>query len=80
MTELEGITLDSNGQWTAAEGVFSGLYDFTVTVNGETRRYSDYDLGSDGSFILAVPEPGGPLFLLGLATFVIGRRHRRAPA
>ena len=80
MTELEGITLDSNGQWTAAEGVFSGLYDFTVTVNGETRRFSDYDLGSDGSFILAVPEPGGPLFLLGLATFVIGRRHRRAPA
>jgi endo-1,4-beta-xylanase len=79
MTELDGISLDSNGQWAAADGVFSGLYDFTVTVNGESRLFSGYDLGSDGSFILAVPEPGGVVFLLGIAVLGIGRRHRRVP-
>ena len=80
MTELDGLTVDSNGQWTAADGVFSGLYDFTVTVDGKSQRFSGYDLGSSGSFILAVPEPGGGVFLLGIATLMIGRRHRRKPA
>ena len=80
MTELDGLTVDSNGQWTAADGVYSGLYDFTVTVAGKSQRFSGYDLGSSGSFILAVPEPGGGVFLLGIATLMIGRRHRRKPA
>lgn len=79
MTELDGLTVDSNGQWTAADGVYSGLYDFTVTVAGKSQRFSGYDLGSSGSFILAVPEPGGGVFLLGIATLMIGRRHRRKP-
>lgn len=80
MTELDGLTVDSNGQWTAADGVFSGLYDFKVTVDGKSQLFSGYDLGSNGSFILAVPELGGSVFLLGIATLMIGRRHRRKPA
>jgi endo-1,4-beta-xylanase len=77
MTELDGLTVDRNGQWIAPDGVFSGLYDFTVTVNGKSKLFSDYDLGLNGNFILAVPEPTGTVFLLSMATLVIGRRHRR---
>ena len=77
MTELDGLTVDRNGQWIAPDGVFSGLYDFTVTVNGKSKLFSDYDLGLNGNFILAVPEPTGTVFLLSMATLAIGRRHRR---
>ncbi|MGY8747589.1 MAG: endo-1,4-beta-xylanase [Pirellulales bacterium] len=77
MTELDGLTMDSNGQWIAPDGVFSGLYDFTVAVNGKSKLFSDYDLGLIGNFILAVPQPMGTVFLLSMASLVIGWRHRR---
>jgi hypothetical protein len=77
MTELDCLTMDSNGQWIAPDGVFSGLYDFTVAVNGKSKLFSDYDLGLIGNFILAVPQPMGTVFLLSMASLVIGWRHRR---
>ena len=76
MPMLDGLELNSQGQWTAPEGLFRGDYDFTVTFNGQTRHFRNYDLSSDGNFLLAVPEPGAALAGIALLFFV-SRRGRR---
>ena len=75
MPMLTDLELNSQGKWTASDGLISGAYDFTVTYNGKTRLYSDYDLSSDGNFFLAIPEPSAAL--AGFVLFAIAGRRRR---
>lgn len=56
MTDITVLT-DLNGQWVAPDGVFSGLYDITVATTGSSTVFNDYDLSSDGNFILVINEP-----------------------
>ncbi|MDG1938166.1 MAG: endo-1,4-beta-xylanase [Pseudomonadales bacterium] len=44
MTQLTGQTLNSNGEWDAPDGVFNGLYDFTVTADGVSTAFNDYQV------------------------------------
>ncbi len=44
MTQLTGQTLNSNGEWNAPDGVFNGLYDFTVTAGGVSTTFNDYQV------------------------------------
>ena len=44
MTQLIGQTLDSNAEWAAQDGVFNGLYDFTVTAAGVSTEFNDYQV------------------------------------
>ena len=76
MPMLTDLELNSQGKWTAPEGLISGAYDFTVTYNGNTRLYSDYDLSSDGNFLLAIPEPSAAL--AGFALLALACRRRRS--
>ncbi|MCH2179586.1 MAG: endo-1,4-beta-xylanase [Mariniblastus sp.] len=75
MPMLTDLELNSQGKWTAPDGLISGAYDFTVTYNGKTRLYSDYDLSSDGNFLLAIPEPSAALAGFVLFTFACRRRR-----
>ena len=77
MPMLDGLELDSQGQWTAPDGLFRGDYDFTVTFNGQTRHFRNYDLSSDGNFLLAVPEPGSALAGIVLLSLLACRGRRR---
>ena len=56
MTNLSGQSVNTDGEWSAADAVFKGLYDFTVTVNGQTQVFENYDLSDDQQFILVVSE------------------------
>ena len=44
MTQLTGQTLDSNAEWAAPGGVFNGLYDITVTADGISTVFNDYQV------------------------------------
>lgn len=63
MPVLSDLSVDENGQWTAPEGLFLGRYDFTVTLNGQSFLFQDYDITHDGEIILQVDPPTLPLGL-----------------
>ena len=56
MTNLSGQSVNTDGEWSATDAVFKGLYDFTVTVNGQTQVFENYDLSDDQQFTLVVSE------------------------
>ncbi len=78
MPMLDSLELNSQGKWIAPDGLFNGNYDFTVTFDGETRVFRDYDLSAGGNFLLAVPEPGASL--AGAVLLALFVRRRRALA
>ncbi|MCP4952503.1 MAG: hypothetical protein GY922_11740 [Proteobacteria bacterium] len=78
MPMLDSLELNSQGKWIAPDGLFNGNYDFTVTFDGETRVFRDYDLSAGGNFLLAVPEPSASL--AGAVLLALFVRRRRALA
>ena len=56
MTNLSNQTVNADGEWSATDAVFKGLYDFTVTVDGQTQIFENYDLSEDQQFTLVVSE------------------------
>ena len=93
MTNLSNQTVNTDGEWSATDAVFKGLYDFTVTVDGQTQVFENYDLSGDQQFTLIVSEslvppshniPAmGGLSLIVLSVTVLGitgSRYRLKPA
>ena len=56
MTNLSDQTVNTSGEWSAPNAVFKGLYDFAVTVDGQTQVFENYDLSEDQQFTLVVSE------------------------
>ena len=56
MTNLSNQTVNADGKWSATDAVFKGLYDFTVTVDGQTQVFENYELSEDQQFTLVVSE------------------------
>ena len=44
MTQLSAQSVNAAGEWDAPDGVFNGLYDFTVTAGGVTTTFTDYNV------------------------------------
>lgn len=61
MPNLADLPIDENGQWTATDGLFLGTYNFSVTLNGQTFVFQDYDVAQNGEIILVVDPPTLPL-------------------
>ena len=92
MTNLSNQTVNADGEWSATDAVFKGLYDFTVTVDGRTQVFENYDLSEDQQFTLVVteslvppsqniPTMGGlSLIMLSLSVLgITGSRYRLKP-
>ncbi len=61
MPNLTDLPTNENGQWTAPDGLFRGTYDFSVTLNGKSFLFQDYEISQDGEIILVVDPPTLPL-------------------
>ena len=53
-TNLEDQSLDSLGEWNSQDGVFNGIYDFVVTINGVSTIFESYDVTSNSEYVLAI--------------------------
>ena len=47
MTSYSNLVPDEQGRWVSTEQVFKGIYDFSVTVNGVTTEFTDYNIEND---------------------------------
>jgi hypothetical protein len=75
MPDLQGLTLDEQGRWVAEDGLISGIYDATVTLDGQDHLFQDLRLTEDGQLLLVVPEPGVATALLMGTLGVMSRRR-----
>ncbi|HBO15451.1 MAG TPA: hypothetical protein DD440_03855, partial [Porticoccaceae bacterium] len=77
MTQLADMPVDQNGEWYATDGVFSGSYDFTVTANGISQTFLNFDVSKDRQFDLildsAAPDDPPRLTVPSPATFAIDK-------
>jgi len=54
MTSYSNVVPDEQGRWVAAEQVFKGVYDFSVTVDGVTTEFTDYTIENDTELELVI--------------------------
>ena len=47
MTQLTEQTVNIDGQWVAPEGVYKGIYDFSVKARGVTQNFTGYAVSND---------------------------------